>query len=125
VLPGWRRIRRAEDFRVVMRAGSRSASRTVVVHAHHTRSSAPARAGFVVGRSVGGSVVRHKVTRRLRHLMAVHLEAVPAGTDIVVRALPAAGVASRDDLARDLSSCVRRALSRVGQDAGTVPVVSQ
>jgi hypothetical protein len=57
--------------------------------------------------------------------MAVHLETVPAGTDIVVRALPAAGVASGDDLARDLSSCVGRALSRVGQDAGTVPVVSQ
>ena len=125
MLPAWRRIRRAEDFRVVMRAGSRSASRTVVVHAHDAGTDAPARAGFVVGRSVGGSVVRHRVTRRLRHLMAVHLEVLPAGTDVVVRALPAAADASADDLARDMSSCVRRALSRLGQDAGTVTVVSQ
>jgi ribonuclease P protein component len=125
VLPAWRRIRRAEDFRVVMRAGSRSSSRTVVVHAHTAGTAAQARAGFVVGRSVGGSVVRHRVTRRLRHLMVVHLEVLPAGTDVVVRALPPAAAASADDLARDVSSCVRRALSRVGQDAGTVPVVSQ
>jgi ribonuclease P protein component len=125
VLPAWRRIRRAEDFRVVMRAGSRSASRTVVVHAHDAGTDAPGRAGFVVGRSVGGSVVRHRVTRRLRHLMAVHLEVLPAGTDIVVRALPAAAAASADELAGDVSSCMRRALSRLGQDAGTVTVVSQ
>ncbi len=56
VLPRSRRIHRAEDFRVVLRGGSRASSRTVVVHAHQSGAAVPARAGFVVGRSVGGSV---------------------------------------------------------------------
>jgi ribonuclease P protein component len=109
----------------VMRAGSRAASRTVVVHALATGSATPARAGFVVGRSVGGSVVRNRVTRQLRHLMVVHLQDLPAGTDVVVRALPAAAGASGTDLAHDLSSSVRRVMARLGQDAGTLRVVTQ
>ena len=66
--PGSRRIRRAEDFRSVIRVGPRVATRTVVLHVGplgcsapaadaggtHTRP-APARAGFVVGRSVARS----------------------------------------------------------------------
>ncbi|HYN57157.1 MAG TPA: ribonuclease P protein component [Motilibacterales bacterium] len=120
-----RRIRRAEDFRVVMRAGSRAASRTLVVHAHGGRTSEPARAGFVVGRSVGGSVIRHRVTRQLRHLMRVQLEGLPPGIDIVVRALPPAGPATSAELSADLASGVRRALSKLGHDARTVSAVSQ
>jgi ribonuclease P protein component len=108
----------------VMRAGSRAAARTVVVHALATDAAAPARAGFVVGRSVGGSVVRHRVTRQLRHLMAAHLEGLPAGTHIVVRALPPSAGASSPELAHDLSSGVRRAVSKLGRDAGTPRVVS-
>jgi ribonuclease P protein component len=109
----------------VMRAGSRAASRTMVVHARASGSSTPARAGFVVGRSVGGSVVRNQVTRRLRHLMVSHLEDLPAGTDVVVRALPASAGASGAELAHDLSSSVRRAMSRLGHDSGTLRVVVQ
>ena len=119
VLPGRRRIRRAEDFRVVMRAGSRAASRTVVVHAHSSPTSAPARAGFVVGRSVGGSVVRNRVTRRLRHLMAAHLEYLPAGTDWSSARCPRRPVRPLAELDHDLSSSVRRVMSRLGHDAGT------
>jgi ribonuclease P protein component len=95
------------------------------VHAHASDSSSPARAGFVVGRSVGGSVIRNRVTRQLRHLMAAHLEDLPAGTDVVVRALPAAAEAATADLAHDLSSGVRRVMSRVGHEARTQSMVSQ
>ncbi len=109
----------------MMRAGSRAASRTVVVHAHMSASPNQARAGFVVGRAVGGSVARHRVTRQLRHLMAAQLPDLPDGTDVVVRALPTAIDASAADLAHDLSSSVRRALSRLGHAVGTPPVVSQ
>ena len=109
----------------MMRAGTRAASRTLVVHAYRRSTADPARAGFVVGRSVGGSVVRHRVTRQLRHLVAPYLEGLPAGTDLVIRALPAAGKASGPDLAADLGSGVRRALSKLGHDAGTPSVVSQ
>ena len=109
----------------MMRAGTRAASRTLVVHAHRGSTAEPTRAGFVVGRSVGGSVVRHRVTRQLRHLVRPHLESLPPGTDLVVRALPPSAQASGSDLAADLASSIRRALSKLGHDAGTLTVVSQ
>lgn len=74
--------------------------------AGQARSSGP-RVGFVVSKAVGGSVVRHRVTRRLRHLMRDRLTALgPA--DIVVRALPAAASATSVELSRDLDSALRR-----------------
>jgi ribonuclease P protein component len=66
------------------------------------------RAGFVVGRSVGGSVERHRVTRRLRHLVADRLEMLPEGTALVVRAHPAAAGATGGELAADLDAALRR-----------------
>lgn len=50
-----------------------------------------------MGRKVGGSVVRHQVSRRLRAQLAERLDRLPAGCRLVVRALPsAAGVSSQD-----------------------------
>ena len=50
-----------------------------------------ARAGFVVGKAVGNSVVRHRVTRRLRAVVRDELSRLPATADLVVRARPEAG----------------------------------
>jgi RNase P protein component len=57
--------------------------------------------------------------------MAPHLEVLPSGMDIVVRALPAAADASGTELARDLSSGLRRVMSRLGHQAVTGVAVSQ
>lgn len=76
---------------------------------------AGARAGFVVGRAVGNSVVRHRVTRRLRAVVRAELHRLPATADLVVRARPEAGVASSDLLRRDLTAGLDRLLGhRVG-----------
>ncbi len=64
------------------------------------------RAGFVVGKVVGNSVQRHRVVRQLRHLTAAQLSALPAGTDLVVRALPGAFSA---DLGAELAELFNRA----------------
>ena len=72
------------------------------------------RAGFVVSRAVGGSVVRHRVARRLRHLVRPHLIDLPPGARLVVRALPAAAAASAARLADDLESGLRVVLARIG-----------
>ena len=70
----------------------------------------PARAGFVVSRSVGGAVVRNQVKRRLRHLVRDRLAGLPAGTRLVVRALPSAADRSYQDLGRDLEAALAGAL---------------
>lgn len=75
----------------------------------------PARAGVVVGRPVGNAVVRHRVARRLRHLLAPRLSALPDGARLVVRARPGAGSVGSDVLGQDLDD----ALSRAGRSART------
>jgi ribonuclease P protein component len=70
-----------------------------------------ARAGFVVGRSVGNSVVRHRVTRRLRAVVAGELHRLPASADLVIRARPEAADAESALLRRDLVAGLDRLLS--------------
>lgn len=66
--------------------------------------------GFVVSKAVGNSVVRHRVSRRLRHVVGARLADFPTGTSLVVRALPAAATATSAELAVDFESAVRRLL---------------
>lgn len=54
-------------------------------------------------------MVRNLIKRRLRAIIADVLPSLPAGTGVVVRALPAAAQASFSDLHRDVSDAVRRA----------------
>ena len=69
------------------------------------------RAGFVVGKAVGNSVVRHRVTRRLRDVVLEELPRLPATADLVVRARPEAATATTQQLHRDLRSGLDRVLS--------------
>ena len=73
------------------------------------------RAGFVVSKAVGGSVVRHRVTRRLRHLVRPRLAELPENARVVIRALPPSATASSAELAEDLDSGLRSALRKLGR----------
>ncbi len=103
------RLTRRDDFATAVKRGRRAACGSVVVHlAQSGDGDEPPRVGFVVGRTVGGSVVRHRVQRRLRHLMRRQLEALPGGALVVVRALPASADASSRALDDDLGRALRR-----------------
>ena len=76
-----------------------------------------ARAGLVVGRGVGNSVVRHRVSRRLRAQLALVLDDLPADWEVVVRATPDAATALSAALRSDLRGALdtaRRKLPAVG-----------
>ena len=75
-----------------------------------TGAPAGPRAGFVVGRAVGNSVVRHRVTRRLRAAVREELPRLPDTADLVVRARPEAGTAPSAVLRRDLAAGLDRLL---------------
>jgi ribonuclease P protein component len=83
-----------------------------VVHLLTDDHPGPALVGFVVGRAVGNAVVRHRVQRRLRHLCRDRLDRLPAGSSLVVRALPPSAGAGSAELARDLDRCLERSLAR-------------
>lgn len=117
-------MKRADEFARAIRGGRRAGRTTLVAHLWPAGRAAsepsieveeartgPARAGFVVSKAVGTAVTRNRVKRRLRHLVAARLDALPDGAVLVVRALPPAAGAAVGDLARDLDS----ALSRLGR----------
>ena len=115
VLPAAHRLSGADEFRRAVRTGERAGGRLVVVHRAGSDPAVPARVGLVVSRSVGNSVVRNLVKRRLRHLVAVHLDALSPGDLVVLRAQPAAAAASYAELGRELTRC----LARVGLPTGS------
>ncbi|HET6921266.1 MAG TPA: ribonuclease P protein component [Jiangellaceae bacterium] len=115
MLPPENRLRLTHEYRSTVRRGIRIGRPLVVVHViPGTDDDSPTRVGFVVGRSVGGAVVRNAVRRRLRHLLRDRLEQLPVGSRVVIRAQPAAASAPGTALARDLDDALDRALPRVG-----------
>ena len=108
MLPASARLTRRTEFASTIRRGRRAGRSRLVVHLHvaDTDPSAglPPRAGFVVSKAVGNAVVRHRVARRLRHLVAARLGDLRPETSLVVRALPPSAHASSVELARDLDS---------------------
>ena len=128
MLAAAQRLRRSSDFAAAVRGGRRVGRGAVVVHltlpqptgttattspepARTTgaETSAPSRAGFVVSKAVGNAVVRNKVRRRLRHLVRERLAELPAGSTLVVRALPAAAETSYARLGADLDAALAAA----------------
>lgn len=73
---------------------------------------------------MGKAVVRNRVARRLRHLMRDRLQPLPAGTLVVVRALPPSATAPSRELGADLDAAFRK-LRVFGADGEHPPTGSQ
>jgi ribonuclease P protein component len=112
VLPAAARLTSGESFRRGVREGRRAGSRTLVLHLSRLEpdasTGATPRVGFVVGRAVGGAVVRNRVRRRLRHLVRDRRADLPPASTLVVRAIAGAGEASYAELRDDLARCLER-----------------
>lgn len=133
VLPADSRLRHRADFSAVTRSRGVRGRGLLVVHTAPSQEVAssgaaepehqavgdfpggalpcrdmPRRAGLVVPRSVGPAVTRNRVKRRLRHLLRPRLATLPAGTRVVVRALPASATATSPMLAAALDEALAR-----------------
>lgn len=107
------RLTDAESYRIVIRSGRRAGSRILVVHLVdilETGKSGSPRVGLVVSKAVGNSVVRHRVQRRLRHVVREHLHRLPQTGALVIRALPDAAGAGSAELGAELDRCLQRLL---------------
>jgi ribonuclease P protein component len=116
------RLTASRLFGPTVRRGRRAGSRTLVFHlagpdnassAQPPAAARPAQVGFVVSRAVGTAVTRNSVKRRLRHLARERISSLPDASMLVVRALPAAGTASYQELGADLDRCLERLLGQV------------
>ncbi|GAA1429673.1 ribonuclease P protein component [Microlunatus lacustris] len=112
MLPRGSRLNASADFRSTIRRGVRVGRPSLVLHVGPSGTGG-VRVGMVVSKAVGNAVTRNRVKRRLRHLAVSQLDRTPAGTDVVVRALPPAGQAG-PRLGQDLASAWTTALRRLG-----------
>ena len=102
------RLRSSAEFTETVRRGKRAGRPLLSAHLLVTDDGTPPRVGLVVSKAVGGSVVRHRVARRLRHLLRPRLASLPVGARLVVRVAPAAAAADSAALAHDLDAVLAR-----------------
>ena len=114
MLPAQSRMRRRSDFTTAVRQGTRAGRSLLTGHllVRAGREAEPPRAGFVVGRAVGGAVVRNRVRRQLRPLVCRYLPSLPGGSLLVIRAHPQAAAARQAELAAELDLVMNRLIRR-------------
>lgn len=124
MLPASHRLTASADFSAVMRRGAKAGTPTVVVAVLMVprEDRVPWRCGLVVSKAVGNAVVRHRASRRLRHIMWELMEETTAEippqwrAEIVLRALSAAPDADHHRLKADVRSGLTRALKKTRRD---------
>ena len=94
MLPKNARITTPAEFSRVTKSGIRATTESLVGYLciQPAPKDPQSRAGLIVGKSAGGSVQRHRLSRKLRHLIAPELPKFPEGSLLVIRAL-----AQKDD----------------------------
>ena len=103
------RLITADDFRQVMRKGSKLVSNACLTYRIQTAQEHPVRFGFVVGKTVGNAVVRNRIRRRMRAAAHAYSKQHPSGFEFVFRALPGAEELSVAEFERLLvASAVKR-----------------
>ena len=119
MLPTRHRLTERRDFATTIRGrgARRQGSSLLVVHARvadatqtDARGDDSPRVGLVVSTAVGNAVTRTRVKRRLRAQVAPLLADLPPGTDVVIRANPAAADADSHELGAALRHCLRSVL---------------
>ena len=88
MLPRNARLTSPSDFTRTTKSGIRVTTHNFVgyLHVNAAENSQP-RAGLIVGKSVGGSVHRHRLSRQIRHSIAPLMAELPQGSLLVIRAL--------------------------------------
>lgn len=109
MLPRSARLTSPNDFARTTKSGFRASSKFFVVYLYSTGTQTPAKCGLIINKSVGGSVVRHKVARQIRHRLHESLHQLSPGSLLVVRALPGS---SRADVGTELSRLIPKAIEK-------------
>lgn len=106
---------RSSDFTLTVSKGVRASQPDVVLHVlRGTDGDTPAPlVGLVVSKAVGSAVARHRVSRKLRHVMRRLLGELRAGDRVVIRAKPGSHTALSARLEEELREALRRTEHRV------------
>ena len=95
-----------------MRRGKRVTTDHAIFYFAQRAGSEPARFGFVVAKTVGGSVTRNLMRRRLRSIGHELVTDGLTGTDVVVRPLPGSEKLSWSTLHEEITGGIQRGTKR-------------
>lgn len=103
-------MRRGQDFSKTTKAGHRATSQNLVLYfLTHEQLPLTSQVGLIINKSVGGSVARHRIARKLRHLMINHLIQLPPHTQVVIRVIN-----EQEDYRNELDDLVKKMAKRIG-----------
>ena len=109
------RLTESGDFARVTKSGNRYTSANFVGYIYiNPGSYHPARAGLIISKSVGGSVARHGLARKIRHCIQNLYTELPAGSLLVIRGLNNSATA---DCKTEISEVVQRLVKKVNEQA--------
>ena len=117
VLPSSARLTHASDFARTTKSGLRVTTEHFVGYLYITPASTEQPcAGLIIGKSVGGSVRRHRVSRQIRHAIAPTLKDFPTGSLIVIRGLKQSETVDvQSEIAQISRRLISKAQSRMAQ----------
>ena len=89
MLPKNARLTTSADFARATKSGTRVTTNNFVGYLYLspvTNQDSP-KCGLIINKSVGGSVARHALARKLRHAVTPQISKLPSGSLLVIRAL--------------------------------------
>ena len=87
MLPKNARLTDSNDFSRATKSGLRVSTQNFIGYLYLNNNDNQTRAGIIISKSVGGSVVRHLVSRKVRHILTKEINNLPANSLLVIRAL--------------------------------------
>jgi ribonuclease P protein component len=89
VLPQGARLTASSDFARATKSGVRVTTQHFVGYLYMSpvTNNDSAKCGLIINKTVGGSVKRHRLARKIRHAVAPHIASLPTGSLLVIRAL--------------------------------------
>jgi ribonuclease P protein component len=89
VLPQGARLTASSDFARATKSGVRVTTQHFVgyLYISPVTNNDSAKCGLIINKTVGGSVKRHRLARKIRHAVAPHIAPLPTGSLLVIRAL--------------------------------------
>ena len=112
------RISNSADFAKATKSGLRSTTNSLVGYLHLSNSNEVARCGLIINKSVGNSVVRHSVARKIRHSISANLTTLPTGSLLVLRALP---TATKNNLQKETDEVIIKLLKKAKERSSVTP----
>ena len=87
--PQGARLTASSDFARATKSGVRVTTQHFVgyLYISPVTNDDSAKCGLIINKTVGGSVKRHRLARKIRHAVAPHIASLPTGSLLVIRAL--------------------------------------